>query len=89
MNVRFFDENGVEFISIAGGFMGKDEVVREATEDDKRRYHHAYQEFKNPPAAPEAVAAEVPAPSGDVAGLNSIVPATPTVGGIGPDGKVT
>lgn len=57
MNAKFFDHEGKEFVSLSGGFMAKEEVVREATEDDRRRYHDAYQAFKNPPLAEETAVA--------------------------------
>lgn len=86
MNVKFFTEDGkvdndgkrVEFVSISGDFMGKDEVVREATDEDRRRYNGAYDTFKNPPAEP---AAEVPTP----------VPVVPVLAPkpIDPTGKVS
>lgn len=83
MKVKFFTEDGkigndgkrVEFVSISGDFMGRDEVVREATDDDRRRFNGAYDEFKNPPPAVEEA---VPVPA--------LPPAPPP---IDPTGKVS
>lgn len=90
MNVRFFTEDGkvgndgkrIEFVSISGDFMGKDEVVREATDDDRHRFNSAYDAFKNPPAEPEPAAAP-PAPAVPAA------PTAPALAPIDPAGKVS
>lgn len=102
MNVKFFTEDGkvkadgspVEFVSISGDFMGKDEVVREATDDDRRRYHMAYEEFKNPP--PEAAVPAVPPagiktarPARKASRPSAAAPPAPAVPAIDPAGKVT
>jgi hypothetical protein len=42
-------EKEVEHIHLSGGHLGKDEIVREATEADKRQYADEYELFKNPP----------------------------------------
>lgn len=111
MNVRFFhsaaafDADGkplppVELVSISGDFMGKDEVVRAATEDDRRRFHPAYAEFRAEQAPKDAPAVaflapvqtfagidrtsvELPTTKSPPLGLNDILPAGASLGGIG------
>lgn len=86
MNVKFFhsaaafDADGkplppVELVSISGDFMGKDEVVRAATEDDRRRFHPAYAEFKAEQAPKDAPAVAFLAPVQTFAPGAAVTPA--------------
>lgn len=76
LTVEFSVKDGVEFISLSGGFMGKDVVVRAATDADHGRYASEYEAFKNPPKAEEpAVAIVPPSPAPD--GQNAPVSIAP------------
>lgn len=47
----------VEWVRIQSGI---DEVVREATDEDRRLYKNAYSQFKAPPVAPEVAPESAP-----------------------------
>lgn len=48
MKVRFYESGGVDRVAIHSGFDGKDEVHRDATEEDRKRYAAEYVAFRPP-----------------------------------------
>jgi hypothetical protein len=64
LTAEFSVKDGVEFVSLSGGLMGKDVVVREATDADRRQYSDEYEAFKKPPM-PAPVVVPVLAPAAE------------------------
>lgn len=60
-------EKEVELVTLSGGYLVKDEITRQATDDDRLVYAEEYKAFKNPPA-PSADAAGAPATAPPVDG---------------------
>jgi len=59
----------IEMVSLSGGHMGKDEMVRPATDDDRYLYAEEYAEFLSPPLPP---ASDGASSSAAVAGADAV-----------------
>lgn len=62
---------GKEVVTLSGGFLGKDEVVREATDDDRRQFKDEYAAFKNPPPPAPTPEEVIAAKDAEIASLQA------------------